>query len=335
LVPLPFAVMGPWSLLTLFFIGIGLIGAGIGNAFSRPTLGALCGVGLYLAFCLIRFAFLGPDGLKQQLANNLAAQLSNLPKSERGFEIVGAEAVYRDFNLSAGEITRKLPDADVKTFRILKQPRDAYDLYAVDASHVYIGQGNAVYKVDSADPATFQVLDAKGFFTSDSKSVYFLGAPLQGADPKTFAVLIYPFGKDQKQAYIGTASIPVADIASWEPLQKGFPDDPWQRTDHVHPRPISELLFMGWSRDKAHVYWGNKIVAEADAATFQRLTTAKGQASEFMSDFYSKDKDHVFHSEKIVPDADQITFQVDDPQVGPWDAHDTNHKYRSGQLYKD
>src|SRR4051812_45721871 len=89
LVPLPFAVMGPWSLLTLFFIGIGLIGAGVGNAFSRPMLGALCGVGLYLVFCLIRFAFLGTDGLKQQLANNLAAQLRNLANGERGFAIVG------------------------------------------------------------------------------------------------------------------------------------------------------------------------------------------------------------------------------------------------------
>jgi DKNYY family len=327
--------LGPWASwlpIVIVFGAAALIGAGVGNLFRRMRLGALCGVLLYLVFCIARLAVLGPDGLKRQAANQIAEQISQVIPSEKGFKIEGNEAVYRGFNTSVGEIRHKLPDADAKTFHAFTQPRDAFALYAVDSNHVYMAEQDTVFKLDNIDAKTFQLLDPRGFFTKDSQRVYFRGAPLLKSDPQTFEVLEYPFGKDKNAAYIGIVPIPVADIASWEPLQKGSPDDPWE---HVPDRlrPVSKLVLMGWSRDRKHLYWGNKIVPEADPATFRLLLTAADRKSPFMAGFYGKDKDHVFYSDQIISGADPKSFEVDDPRVGPWDAHDAEHRYSSGKIY--
>jgi hypothetical protein len=39
--------------------GSAIIGAGFGNVFRRPVVGALCGLSLYLTFCVVRVVFFG------------------------------------------------------------------------------------------------------------------------------------------------------------------------------------------------------------------------------------------------------------------------------------
>jgi DKNYY family len=93
-------------------------------------------------------------------------------------------------------------------------------------------------------------------------------------------------------------------------------------------------VFNRASRDQNHLYWGNKLVSAADPSTFELLVDDSKRQSPFMENFYGKDKTHVFYADKIISDADPASFDIERPQRSPWDAHDANHKYSHGKVYK-
>jgi len=268
--------------------------------------------------------------LSDQTLLNIASQF-NLDK---GFHLIEGIPVYLDGNAGAGKILRRLTGVDTTTFMAIEQPRDARALYSVDAKHVYVAELYRVQKLLNADGSSFELLTPNsGAFSRDSRHVFFFGVALEGADPNSFQVLSYPFGKDSQNAYAGTIPIPTKDVNSWQPLQEGNAEDPWYRSPHnTHPRAPSKLYASGWSRDSTGLYYGKKPFPKADNTTFVVL-----------SKYYSKDKNHVYYGERIVDNADPVTFQVlDRPYYkgtkihlgfGP-DSTDSHRKYRSGKTYK-
>lgn len=288
---------------------------------------ACLGLGAVLAVSTV-----GCDGFKKQVARQIVAAAARATRVHRGFHVVDGHVVFLDANAGAGKIKRMVAEADAKTFRACEQPSNAFALFAVDNRHVFMAELYQVVVIADADPATFEVLTPTGRFSRDGNRVYYFGVALDGADPTSFKVVQSPFGRDDRRAYVGTIPIPVRDIATWAPLERGTADRPWhQRHDEKFPRPHGELSGSGWSKDSLQVYWGASPIHGADAATFETCGR-----------FYAKDGRHVYHGGDVVVGADPATFAAHDgPFIGDTgipsgsgpDAHDAQRAYRSGRVY--
>lgn len=280
----------------------------------RPTLGFIAIVAVSTAGC---------DGCKQKLLHEIVKGASRAAKVDRGFHVVGDQVVFLDWSTGAGKIRQTVTEADGMTFRACNQPSKADALFAVDATHVFMAELYRVVVIADADPATFEVLTPDGRFSRDAKRVFFMGVALEAAEPASFRVVEPPFGRDERQAYVGTIPIPVQDIASWIPLERGWAEDPWNRgRDEKLPRPHEQLTSQGWSKDSMRVYWGHRPVQGADANAFG--TCGQG---------YAKDGQHVYYCGDVVAGADPATFvSHDGPFIGAGpDAHDAQQQYKSGR----
>lgn len=273
----------------------------------------------------------GCDGFKKQVARQIVAVV-RATRADRGFHVIDGHVVFLDSNAAEGKIKRLVAEADVKTFRACEQPSNAFALFAVDRQHVFMAELYHVVVIADADPATFEVLTPMGRYARDANRVYYCGVAIEGADPASFKVVQSPFGRDDRRAYVGTIPIPVRDIATWAPLERGTAQRPWQQIhDKKFPRPHKELSGSGWSKDSVQVYWGESPIDMADAATFE----TRGR-------FYAKDRRHVYHGGAIVEGADPATFVAHDgPFIGDTgipsgpgpDAHDAQREYSSGRVY--
>src|SRR5262245_23561543 len=83
---------------------------------------------------------------KEAIVKQLVEQSRKLTDVNKGFQLVDGEAVYLDWNTGEGKIVRKLPDADPATFAAVKQPRDAWALFAVDKNNVFVAQYSDVHR---------------------------------------------------------------------------------------------------------------------------------------------------------------------------------------------
>jgi hypothetical protein len=288
----------------------------------RPTLWFLA---------ILAFSTAGCDGVKQDVARQVLEAVAQARRVDRGFHVIDGQVVFLDSNPGEGKIKRTVAEADVKTFRACEQPANSFALFAVDGQHVFMGELYSVVVITDADPATFEVLTPTGRFSRDANRVYYMGVALEGADPASFKVVQSPFGRDDRRAYVGTLPIPVQDIATWAPLERGLAPDPWYRSHREkYPQPREKLSGDGWSKDSKQVYWGESLVHGADAATFETCGR-----------FYAKDGHHVYHSGSVVPGADPATFVAHDgPFIGDTgipsgpgpDAHDAEREYESGRV---
>jgi hypothetical protein len=90
---------------------------------------------------------------------------------------------------------------------------------AKDSKAVYCGDGSVV----SNDPTHFAIVLVNGgtipVFTKDSRTVYYDGKPIAGADPATFQLLYAgdSCAADERHAYHGDTVIPNADPRSFPP----------------------------------------------------------------------------------------------------------------------
>lgn len=284
------------------------------------------------AMAILAPTLTGCDGCKKQIARQMIAAAARATKVDRGFHVIDGDVVFLDWNAGDGKINRKVAEADPKTFRTFEQPSIARALFAADNNHVFMAELYRVVVIAGADPKTFEVLTSDGSFARDSKNAFYVGVALKDAHPASFQVIKSPFAKDEKRAYVGTIPIPVQDIASWTPLERGHAEDPWYRPhNEKFPKPHDGLTGRGWSQDKVQVYWGHRPVKDADSATFEAL----GQ-------FYAKDSQRVYFGGQVIEGADSATFVAHDgPFIGDSgmysgpgpDAHDAQRQYKSGRVH--
>lgn len=238
---------------------------------------------------------------------------------EPGYIIKGNKVYYAYWGFNDWKYHKfQLENADAKTFQIIGVP---HSFYARDAKRVYF-KGNPLEK---ADPETFVVgnrqktpfdYDAHNLYlgrklisedvhnyrglgnnySKDSKRVYYLYEPIEGADPETFAVIkemLGSYARDKNHIYLNKQPIRGADGATFQKLGGSY-----------------------W-KDKSSIYNNNTKIEKADFSTFQHL-----------GGLYARDRDHVYYQSKIIPEANPARIKVIKSKVGNvLYLEDGQHKY--------
>jgi len=227
---------------------------------------------------------------------------------EVGYEIRGDKAIWNSWQGDGlfGRWSESVV-TDEKGFQILQQ-----EGYAKNAQDVFHGGA----KMAGADAATFQLLEKNGGLAKDAKSVYDRGAVIEGADSASFERAgMEGLGRDKKDYYLGTQPLHVRDVASFKVLDAnacGKDDKIWAQShlDYYVSRvatPIADpdtfQVIQSWyAKDARQVYFGSKVLAGADAASFQGIG---GELGEF-----AKDAKNVYWQGQVVNGCDAATFQL-------------------------
>ncbi|OAI56010.1 hypothetical protein AYO49_04980 [Verrucomicrobiaceae bacterium SCGC AG-212-N21] len=188
---------------------------------------------------------------------------------------------------------KTIPGADPATFEIFDHrfSRDArnvylgHDVFCGDPAHFsrvsgnFVKNGHSVYlitqagrgEVVSKDPANFSELSGADSysFCADRAQVFVNGNPIEGAQPASFKVLDGGYTRDAARTYY---------------FDKPMPDG----TDADTLQPLAG----GYAKDRGRVYYLGKVLAGADAATFE-ITDPKWPKA--------KDKNRAWEQGSAVP----------------------------------
>lgn len=229
------------------------------------------------------------------------------------------------------------------------------------ATFVYVGNGygkdaNKVYAsgfvLDGADPNTFTILNDT--YAKDKRYVYAYGnfKAFENSDASTFTIIADSFGKDAHNVYgrplNGTVTaFPYADPAtfSFEPFMHDRvhvyvealcdgESSPWGRScfkvvEGADPATYTDVG-LGYTKDRAHVYYGSKILQDADVSTF----TVLDDGGKYGFD-YAYDKGHIFvhgvQGVEAISNADMSTFE----RAGGYYYRDNQHVWYGGTMLQD
>lgn len=269
----------------------------------------------------------------QALPHIIVGGMAFFSGARKGFSVTKGQPTYHDWNAGAGNIAEPLQGAVAESFEAFDFPKNAAAVFARDSSHVYMARNYTPREIKGAHAPSFRLVTADGLYSRDKSKVYYLGVPIEDADPASFETLVFPFSQDKEHAYVGATPIPVEDNNSWIPLREGGTGDYWYRsTREVYPKERETVYVAGWSRDDGAFYYGDNVIKGIKVATF-----------EVLSDYYARDKNHVYsrhYYDKLVviKQADPTTFVVhedaDELLVRGADAHDANSQYRNGKVLK-
>ena len=228
--------------------------------------------------------------------------------------------------------------ADKKSFVILGDKENEKTQWAKDKYNAYyMGKQpipNADY--DSFHPiGDINHLNCSGCYAADKYRVYFEDHIVEGADPESFTEVVAYVGQDKHRVYRKWKSTDIKDYNQLSHIG-GFHSDGsriythelevFDAADAITFKNLGNL----WYVDKDHVWWNEKPVKEADAATLQLVhlykyfngTTLPGPSR------YAKDKSHVFLDDSIIPGADPESFEYIQFVEGEYTiAFDKNHIY--------
>ncbi len=173
--------------------------------------------------------------------------------------------------------------------------QSGYTAYPDFMKPYQVGAGK--FRVEGADAATFVGLNDK--YGKDKNAVYMLARKVEGMDPDSFQLLADEYYvKDKNHAYYGIAEPKIIEGAD----------------------PDSFLVIDYFlSKDKNGVYYQDRKMVDADAATFELLGT----------NGYAKDKQFVYSNGNRIEDADYASFKVlADTEY----AKDSHHVYWAGTV---
>ena len=199
------------------------------------------------------------------------------------------------------------------------------------------GNGHNSRKVD-ADPNTFEELNDD--YGRDKKLAFYRGSIIKGAEdtrrrPTTFRVVDFYIGQDKNRAYQKGKPTQIKDYTKLTQLGRLMYSDGYHIYDMdfriLKDADVStfEHISDNWYRDKSHVWWSNKIVAEADPMTFQPVPVTSYVGSEGTDFNYGKDNKHVFWNDSIIQGADPESFEKRDfPDGDSWTVFDRNRVYQ-------
>lgn len=258
-----------------------------------------------------------------------------------GYQICSFDFESKEFWIAYNRAI--VDEAEVGTFRVCEGG------YAKDIKHIYY-RGNKV--VGSVDPKTFEyikygyakgkdyflhedklvpdvdietvlILDTKYF--KDKKSVYYQGAKLEGANPKTFFVFEETgYAKDKRNVFKRGNKIKKADPKTFVALNSFVAKDKnntyysTRIIDYIDSKTVE--IFednSSFIKDKDRVYYSLEPIEGVDIDSFKYLGYG-----------YMKDKNNAYYNGKIIEGADAETFEY----YLKWDsnARDKNGYYRDG-----
>ena len=178
--------------------------------------------------------------------------------------------------LSVSPLAQELPKgADFFTYKRIGDDIDGS--YSKDKNHVYY----MLQEVKGADAKTFQVMTNEGDYAVDKNHVYYLGEVLKGADPTTFKVGKNGKAYDGKDYFIYGKPYHVADYKTFR-MGKG-----------------------NWDMDCKYAYYVGEDVQEEGA---KRLRISDWKSFKGLNELYAKDNKQVYFQDKVVQGADAATF---------------------------
>jgi hypothetical protein len=165
-----------------------------------------------------------------------------------------------------------MPAVDAASFH---QIIGDYGEYGADIHHVYYNSN----LIEGADPAS--LVNINGECWKDKSRVYWEGNPIKGADPRTFVVLKDGWFKDARRAYYGADSpMQVRDPNSFVSI-----NDDWARDSKAYyfggyyanaeagevvgaDYSTFHILKGPYAGDRKNIYWGNRVIENADLGSF-------------------------------------------------------------------
>ena len=227
---------------------------------------------------------------------------------------------------------------DKKTFVIMGDKEDEKTKWAKDKNNAYYMGKHPVPNVDydSFHPiGDINNLNCSGCYAADNYRVYFEDHVVEGADPESFTEVVAYVGQDKHRVYRKWKATDIKDYKQLSDIG-GFHTDglhiythEFELFDEADARTFKHLGSQ-WYVDKDHVWWLEKPVKEADAATLRLVHLYKyfnGTSSPAPSR-YAKDKSHVFLDDSIVAGADPESFEYIQFVEGDYTiAFDKNHIY--------
>jgi hypothetical protein len=159
--------------------------------------------------------------------------------------------------------------------------------------------------VAGADATSFEILSDVDF-AKDANSVYVLGYPIDGTDPKSFRVIRSPYSRDNHRVYCGNVPMDgvkldsfevVRDCSTWEGIfiKESFIQDFGAAFEAVEVSDKSPAVVgHAWARDGQSYYFGPARVDGADYETFQ-----------VVDDSTAKDKNHEYRGSRRDDSASQ------------------------------
>ena len=236
--------------------------------------------------------------------------------------------------------------ADKRTFVIIGNKDNYWTQWAKDKYNAYyMGE----QPVPLADYDSFHLIKetnsrgVQGSYAADKYRVYYKDHIVEGADPETFTEIIDWVGQDKHRVYYQWKATDIKDYNQLSHIGGFYSDGSHIYTfefevfEDADPLTFRQLEGSTWYVDKDHVWWLEKQVKEADAATIQLVHMYKYfNGSTLPSpERYAKDKSHVFFDDSIIPGADPESFEVIQfVEGGPSTAFDKNRIY-SGENSND
>jgi len=211
--------------------------------------------------------------------------------------------------------------------------------------YTYYIEDNAVYfynrEVVGADPSSFQKIENGHYWAKDKNNVYLSGRvqanldpstikvhsntyvsdrskvwvygdtfPVKveetDADPDTFAVVGYGYGKDRNNVYYGSSIVSGADVESFTYVESGYAKDKnnvyFNSSTAIPNAHAKSFVYLkdGYAKDKLNIYYRGVILANADTDSFTLL-----------DDYYAKDVNYVFSDGEILDIAiDAASFEI-------------------------
>ena len=202
--------------------------------------------------------------------------------------------------------------------------------WAIDRHNVY-HIGPDIYKendlVPIGDYRTFRVLNE--FYAADAKYVYYNNKIVEGADPKTFAVLDFEnnYGQDKNRVYCQAHA---TSVRNFNALKHKNMDDGMYEAFHTDGKTVynPELMAMpvgtdfstihrverhrDWYADKNRVYYENRLLPEANPQTFKILpshyVSDDYMATDNKGANYSHDGNRVYYRDSLMLGVDVASF---------------------------
>lgn len=194
--------------------------------------------------------------------------------------------------------------SDAASFRVVNNN------YAQDTAHIYYyGYANEAdngIHIIPCSTQSFALLDYP--YSKDDAAVFYVYAKINGADPKTFSVLEKGFSKDKQTVFWSTQKLNGADPSSFIILPE---------TDS-----LSSQEFY-YAKDNKYIFWKDKKLSVTNPAAFKILGLG-----------YATDGKHIYFKNLTMQQADVASFKVYPHGFGEADAQDKNNKYYAGARTK-
>ena len=216
----------------------------------------------------------------------------------------------------------KIKDANPDTIKVLNL------IYLKDDKNVFLNFGQ---KMENVDVGTFEVMGENGAYGKDKNNVYFLGEKINGADAKSFKVILEPsdlvqmYSKDKSNVFIGGRKIKEADVKTFERLFGTVYYSKDKNNLYYQEEKIDKIGKENpqilYSNGIDIVKNGNRIFAEGKKLNIKNPETFEIILSKyynFPNLIYGKDDKNVYaiskfdktYSSKIIKNADVNSFEV-------------------------